>query len=521
MTTAAAPERAFTTFQRGELREEILASFRFGLRKQTNPATGLPFSEEDVAAATAKFSRWWNEADAVDVVLQPGQARALWLTDQIDPRTAGTSWLEGLHATLWKAPKLPATGGSGPADAPAPAGTVFVGSTTVPDPAATYATDPKGLRFQVLYTTATPGNGVAKLVLVGIDTGKQTNLATGAKLTWANAPIGASKQAVTTADFSGGTEAETDAEQGARILRKIRRREAAGNQAHWRTWAVDASNAVEEAFVFACALHAGTVLVAITQKRGTTKGPLARIPSAGTLAAAVSYLTPPSSPVAPVPPLVVVVGCTPVASHLSLSLSLPRGRVSGWADLAPFPGAVGGVAPAIVAVANQTHFTLTSSAPLPGGGLTPKMMVWNDATSEFEQLQVASVVSAGGSSYTVVLAAAPTKTLAVGDYVSPYAARADLIAQTIGAYFDSLGPGEVVDLATDLRAHRAARFPDPSEEFPPRAGANVTSWLQDVFGAALGDSTLDAMSQHLPAVPSSPEAGPRLLVLGRVSLTAL
>jgi hypothetical protein len=139
---ADAPDREFAVFQRGEVRELILALFRNALRSQTNPDTGATFTEEEIAVATAKGSKKWVEADADDIVALTDQQRALWLADQVRIDRAGTSWLQVHHGPMWGESYLLATGGSGPATATGTAGTVYVGSTTVPDPAAHYATDP-------------------------------------------------------------------------------------------------------------------------------------------------------------------------------------------------------------------------------------------------------------------------------------------------------------------------------------------------------------------------------------------
>lgn len=527
MSTAVAPERAFVVFNRGEQREIMLTSFRIGLRQFTNPETNLPFTEEEIATATGRLSKWWVEADAVDLVLQSGEQRARYLADQIRIDRAGTSFLDTYHLPMWGEQKLPATGGSGRATAVAPVGTTFVGSTTIPDPAATYATDDAGLRYQVLYTVVTPANGIAgsdpasPLIFVGIDTGTATNLAVGAKLRWQNAPVGAEEQPVVTVEFTGGTEAETDAAVARRLLARIRHKPAAGNNSHVRSWARDSSNAVEDACIFACAHHAGSFHVAIIQKRSSTQGPTGRIASIGTLTAATQYLTPPASPVMPTPPHVVVTGCTAVSSHAVMSLSLSSGRSSGWEDLTAWPGKNSSAACTITALTDQTHFQIETTTALPSGVTQPKIMVWNDATSRWERLLVSSATLSAGTTYDIVLSSAPTKTLAIGDYISPYTQRLTIIAETIEAYFDTLGPGELVDLTTDLRAHRAFRWPEPNEELPQRAGAGVLAKLQDALGTALADSVLDSMSVNVPALPTAPVDGPNLIVCGRVGIYPL
>jgi hypothetical protein len=107
----------------------------------------------------------------------------------------------------------------------------------------------------------------------------------------------------------------------------------------------------------------------------------------------------------------------------------------------------------------------------------------------------------------------------VGSYISPHTERREVIATSIEAYFDELGPGELV-ASTDPRWHRAHRFPDPTEEAPQRAGANVTSWLAEGIGGALIDAVLEDISDSMPAVPADPITGPERITLGRVSISA-
>jgi hypothetical protein len=429
-----------------------------------------------------------------------------------------------LHGPAWGKTPLVASGGSGNVTCPATFGTIFVGSTTIPDPAALFATDEAGLRYQVLFTIPTPTNGIAgsdpanPLVLVGIDTGEQTNLPSGAKLKWGNPPVGAQPEATVVQDFTGGTPAENDLDFASRILADIRHKPASGNSAHFRSWARDASSAIEDACVYACAHHAGSVHVAILQKRSNVAGPLARVPSAGTLTAATAYLTPPGSPVVPKPPHVVVTGFTPRASNLVLSLAMPKGRSSGYKDLVPWPSQAGGTPALIVAVVTPIAITISAPSGLPSGVTQPSIMVWDDALSRFEEMHVFFASPSGGGLYTISLASPTAKTLAVGDYISPMTARAGEIAETIEAYFDALGPGELVDLATDPRGHRVFRFPEPNEELPQRAGSAVTGVLQDALGGSLTSAALESISLAVPALPAEPIDGPDGLVLGRLGV---
>jgi hypothetical protein len=516
MTSPA--EREFDFYPRGQKREEILTNFRIGLRQMTNPDTGLAFTETEIATATAAGSRFWIEADAIDVVLLVEQQRAFWLADQVDPERASSAWLVDYHGRLWGEAPLAATGGSGLVTLAGEPLTVFHGSTTIGDPSATTCTDAAGLRYQLQQDVTLPFFGAAPSVaLLAIDAGSATNLTAGAELTWANPPPGAAPKATVASDFSGGTDTETDVDFVQRLEARIRRKPGAGNGSHVRGWARAASNAIDDACVYACAFHAGSTLVAILQKRAGVKGPKARIASVSTLMAATSYLVPPASPVFPSRAHVVVVAPTPESTDLSLELSMTTGVASGWSDPSPWPP-YGGAPVTIGNIDTPTAFVIQNFPPLPLGVTAPKLMVWDDTLSRFESLAVESVNAATPVTLVVTLLHPPNKNLAAGDVICPDTSLRDLIGETIESYFDSLGPGEVLNLATDPRGHRALRYPRPNEELPFRAGSSITSWLGDALGFALSNTQLLSISKTAPSIPTSPILGPRLLTVGRVGV---
>jgi uncharacterized phage protein gp47/JayE len=540
---SAKDERKFITFQRGEIRDNvILAAFRNHLRTTTNPDTGLAFTEDEIFRATQQGSRFWAWADAIDLMTQAHQSRALYLADQLWPARANTEFLEKYHGPLWlgEDSRLDATGGSGTVTATGTGGSVFPGSTTIGDATAAVATDPNGNQFQVLYTAAIPTTSTSvTLTMKGIDTGQETNLAKDTDLTWsANAPLGADAEASVAAQFSGGFNEESDAEYGDRIEERIRYRPASGNSAHFLAWARNASTAIETAVVYPTAFHAGSVLVSILEKRApdTSTGPLTRVnPAPGTFADVVGYLVPPNSPVVPQRAYVVVTSPNPQYSDVSLRLSMAKGRSGGWADYNVWP-IYSETYPEVIitSVIDATKFTCTTDAALPGGSTdlsgadAPSLMLWHrdknaddQYGSRFEALDVSRVYSSG-TTFTVELNAAPSyEDLSVGQRISPYTDRLEIIAQTAESYFDELGPGEVVDETSDLRGQRARRFPPPSEQYPSRAGSAILSRMVDVLGGAATDTELSYISRNEPDLPNQIIDGPNQVVLGHLSVFPL
>lgn len=510
----------FEKFQAGEIRDQMLLSFRESLRTLVDPQTGQQPTEDLIRQVTLQGGRYWVEANDIDLMIMGVQRRDYFLGQQLDPRTASTAFLESFHGPASGLPRLPATGSQGNVSAVATPGTVFIGSTVIGDPLATRGSDPAGLRYQVFQNTVTPGSGTAQLTLVAIDTGEKTNVPIGTPIKWTNPPVGAAPLATVVSLFRGGTSAETDQQWGNRIFAARSTRPRAGNPAHFMLWARRSSNAVDGAFVFPCAQNAGSLTVTVTQKRGGTVGPLARIPNTETMINLTGYIVPPASPVVPPRAYVVAVGSRSEPSNLGLLLGLRKSSKAGWADAVPWPGSAAVPSPVVLAPTTTT-FSLTTSAPLPVNNSTPELMVWHEALSVFERLNVASVTQniSDPLQYDVVLASAPSFALAVGMFVSPFTYRIAAIAAGIEAYFDALGCGEVVNLQTDMRAPRAYRRPIPDVASPAQVSSEIVEYIRDALGGNLGGSTLDFASITQPSI-GSPSEGPFLLTAGKIGIYA-
>lgn len=528
-------ERRFTAFNRGVVRDDIiLAAFRNSLRTLVNPETNAPFTEDEIQRATQPGSRFYIEADAIDLYGQAMQARSIWFASQIDPRLANSTYLKEFHGRLWLGENslLPATGGSAEdgVNASATPGSVFQGSTTVPDPTAAVATDPNGYRYQVLQTVVTPANGIAVLSMKGIDTGLVTNLIPGTVLTWSeNQPLGAEPQATVVSQFEGGFEIETDSEYADRIQQRIRFKPACGNNAHFVAWSKEASNAVETAFVYATALHAGSTLVSITQKRGSTVGPNARQASIGTLTDVTNYIVPPNSPVLAQRAFVLVTTVTPQESDLVLKISLNYGASGGWNDVNPWP-LYSALYPQVQVtnVTSQQDFDVQTDSDLPNGATSlsgadaPKLMLWNASTSRWVLLDVDTVDATSSPTINITLNEAPTGiTIATGDRLSPYTDRLNTIAEALEVYFDTLGPGEVVNLVSDPRGARAMRYPTPAQASPIRAGQAMLAPLIEALGGLATDAELTYISRNDPDLPGDISDGPNIVTLGNVNIHPL
>lgn len=519
----ASDDLLFPVRVRGDNARAFLDNIRWGLRQMRDPKTGLAFSDDQIAIATAPHSELAIKADGIDAVTFLNQQRALWMAAQNIPSRAASVTLRERWANIWELPYLNAAGGSGTVLSPCAAGTTFKGSTTLDDPAAVQGRDPAGKRYQVLFTRKSVGTTV-QLDLVAIDTGEDTNIPVSTPITWINPPLTAPVEGtvVNNARFSGGIEAETDAQYIVRLLFRIRHKPGSGNRAQNVAWVFEAAqNAIDMAWVYGGAWHAGSTLIAVAQKRGSTAGPLARVPTVATMGIVSAYLES-VIPVTPGPPAVVALPVVPISTDLVLSLSMGTDTPAGFADAEPWPQQDAGTPAAIVSIVNQGLFTISCTVDPPSSTALPRMMVWDVDTSSFIELSVSDVTAGGAGEWIITLVAPPAgHTFADGDVISPWTEQAPLIASTLTAYADSLGAGEVLDVSsgsTDDRRGYAFRWPKPNEQNPSTAGSAVISYLQDAMGGALANASLESLSVSTPPLPADPIDGPGLLVLGKVGV---
>ena len=560
---ATPDERAFVVFARGVVRDDvILAYWRNKLRVSVNPDTGATFTEDEIQRATQPGTRWYIEADSIDLWGQAAQQRALFFVSQIDPRQANTQFLNQFHGPIWLGPdsRLPAVGANGPVLATGDAGTLIPGSSTLGDPAAALAVDPNGLIFQNLSDQVIAADKTVILTMQGVSTGFVTRLRADQTLTWTlNVNPGTDPTATVLQAFDGGFDVETDEEYSTRIAERIRNRPASGNATHFQAWAQEATVATEQAFVYPVAFNSGSVLVAITEKRGALltetavpEGPNARIPSGVTLITIGNYIIAPNSPVVPQRVFVLVAGVVAQQSDTVVRLSMAQGSSGGWADVIPWPTLSSTVPDTQVLSVSIDGLTITveTTVELPNGVASlvapdaPLMMLFNREVSRFAggesalgtSLDVASVTdpSPGGTTLrtiTIVLNAEPlmydedgavrtTPVIEVGDRLSPYTDRATIIAESLEAYFDSLGPGEVVS-DTDFRAVRATRQPRPSDKFPIRAGQALIGDVLDALGGTAADAELSEISRNEPDLPTNLTDGPNMITFGDINIFPL
>jgi hypothetical protein len=508
-------DREFPAYERGEIRETILNQWRASLRE-------LGVDEVTIRRATMPKSFNWVEAESIDLIGQGFQKRGDFLAQQVNPERSASPFLYNFHARLAGFSPLAAAGGAGFVTATGDPGATYIGSTFIGDTSATQAVDEGGNRYQVFITGTVPALGTVLLAMQAIDTGRVTNIAAGTELQWVNPPIGSAPTAVVTGDdFRGGIPKETDQEFISRLMDVRRSRPKAGNPSHVRFWGRTASNAIDDVFVYPCAINSGTMLVSIVQKRSGGTGPNARQPTFAVLSLATGYLVPPTAPEMPGDPHVVVTGFTGERCNMVPRLGMRYASAGGWRDQTPWP-AYNGAAVTVSVAMGQSSFRI-ETATAPPVGVTPRLMIWNDDTTAFEELNVSSVVlTTPPNTYTVTLAAPHAgKTIELGDYISPDTLRRADIGLAVQDYFDTLGPGEVVDLNLDVRGARAFRRVEPEIRSGYFAGSRVLEYLREELGVSLIREELSIVAPASPALPVSVSLGPSMLVPGMVGVYAL
>lgn len=360
---------------------------------------------------------------------------------------------------------LPATGASG-----------YVDITTATGGATIFADDEAvsedGLRFKCiatdLYTSSTP------VPVVGIDTGTDTNLEAGAKLTWTNPRPGCAATCTVAEDsdgagLTGGHAEETETEIQDRILEQEADPPAAGNVAAYiKATRATPSVPVEQVFVYPAILGPGTMCVCFTVRTATESGSrLSTAVQEGLVEAHLKGVMPEDDG---------VFVAAMLASSVAVAVEVDwRTGVSGFVDAAPWPEGIAGdfVKVNAGATPSATSFRLTTatSTTTPQVGQT---VAFYDATArKFRAkriLTVTVIVSAKSWDITVDTTAGASDLSfvpAVGAMASPYAAALDSLGEKLRLHFRTLGPGEQVASFSDdgIRQRRSPRSP---EKWPHR-----------------------------------------------------
>jgi uncharacterized phage protein gp47/JayE len=353
--------------------------------------------------------------------------------------------------------------------------------------------------------SVTDGDPIA---IVGIDTGKSTNLDAGEVLTWTSPPAGCSTTCVVASGgLTNGKDADTDARLRTRLLKLLQQPQNGGSWAHYRQWAEDSSAAVENAFVFPAYRGPGTVSIAYTIE-GNRDNDYARAGSAALTAVVQDAVVSQQPEFADA--FVTSVEHEDLA--LALKLTLPEPAVAGgegggwidesadrWAIAKRTAGNSDGVV-AITAKASSTTFT-TDAYNEPVEGSTVCFFSATDRTVYTAKVKTSVSGSAGAWVFTIDKA---LSSLLVGDYIFPACEKASDYAEAIMTHIATLAPGEKTSDADVLP--RAKRHPKATQGAPSAVTTTLLAGLQTAYPKVTNAAFfyLNGLSPTLPLEPSVP-----------------
>jgi phage-related baseplate assembly protein len=487
--------------------DSALAFMRAHLIRNGVPATSA-------SSATAKGSSNWMtvRAFAQSVTILLANARALEDATMADTATGDD--LDRL-AAIWGLSRSTGAGAQG---------SVTVTCTgTVAFAAGSELVAPTGKRYRVV-SPASKTNGQS-IEIIGIDTGKSTNLAAGVVMTWTSPPAGCATTALVAAGgLTNGQDADTDAGLRKRLLKLLQQPQNGGSWSHYRQWTEDASAAVEGAFVYPAAQGPGTVHVAYTIE-GTAANSYARAGDA-----ALTTLVE-ASVLAEQPEFADLTLTTVAHEALSCALKvvLPEPPVSGgpgggWIDESAdrwaiaLTGGGGGTAGVVTisSVTSATAFTVNANTePVDGSSIS----FFSSTSLEVLDCEVVSHSGVAGAWGIVVDTAFPD--LIAGDYLFPQCEHGAEYAAAFQAAIALLSPGEKTADAEVLP--RAYRHPRAIDGYPSAVTTTQLTALQSAFPAISNAAYfyLGGLSFTLPVEPTVASAVTDSPNVWRVSKFAL
>lgn len=379
-------------------------------------------------------------------------------------------------------------------------------------------TGPNNKRYKVVSpTSVTNGQPVS---IIGIDVGKVTNLAAGAKMQWTSPPAGCDVNCVVgSTGLTNGQNADTTETLRKRYLKRRQAPQGGGSWGNYRKWIEDASAGVEEGYVYSSAQGPSTTHAAYTII-GDRDNSYARAGDAA-LTKVVSIAVTGSVPTS-------IENTITTVAHADLSvvfkLTLPEpleagGAGGGWVDAAAarWPAALAGGAVKVTVVTDANSFTVNALVePIDGAS------VCLFSTADRKVLR-ATIVSHGGTSgaRTIVLDTA-LPSVAVGDHVFPACEQAVAYSETYMEQIATLAPGEKTASLAVLP--RAVRRPKAIEGAPSAVTTVQLSAMQTAHGEisnasyfALNNSTGYTLPLE-PAVPSTVTDPPKVHRVAHLAL---
>lgn len=355
---------------------------------------------------------------------------------------------------------LPAVGGSGyvQINASIGGGTIYEGDELLHQSS--------GLRFKCIATALyLPGSYVP---IIGIDTGPSTNLSAGSVLQWVAPRPGILQTCVIIeqsdgSGLSGGRNQETDDEAWKRLVSHRAKPPASGNDAEYQSALAKVPGiTVQQGYTYSCLFGPGSKGIAFTLRPGIPGGN--RIPNSTQIAIAHAYLRGRF----PADDQLYMHTIVEVPTVLIFDVSWASGAAD-WADAVPWPKRSGTNIPlvdaAVTATATNCRLTTVSAIDPPQVG--DSIAFYDANNGRFRQKRIVSFteVVTGKSwdlNFDLTNAASDVDYVpSVGEGACPWSVSLATLVSPITAYFDTAGPGEVVDPIPDpgLRQKRSPRSP--------------------------------------------------------------
>lgn len=294
----------------------------------------------------------------------------------------------------------------------------------------------------------------ADVPVYGFDTGPSTDQRAGTIGKWTRPRPGLAQEAtVATGGLTGGHDVESDEEAQARLRKLKASPPASGNDAHWRTAALECPGVpVEEVFTFPAVKGPGVKAIAFTLRASKLGGD--RIPTALHRALMKQHL---------VTRFGVEDGCMIVALTRLAKTPILQVRWSqsgaGWVDATPFPAAS---FVRVTAVTDALSFQVDSIAEPQAG---QRIALFDATTGTFKRKSIASVSGTAGGWDLVCDDALGVSDAAyvpvVDQCVSPWSTSLDLLVAPLQKYIDGCGPGEQVASFFDPGLRQRRQPPSP------------------------------------------------------------
>lgn len=448
---------------------------------------------------TQPGGEWWllagmfaSQADVVFASLQIANGK-------LDPAYAEGDDLDDIRERLGL-PELPATGGSGTISATYTGNVTFVAGDQV--------VFPGGLRGAVTDTVSYTGAGVGLVSIAMIDTGVATNFPENTTCRWVNQPTNAFQTAMAYDDFTGGTDAESDASKRLRIIDYVRNAQTYGNPA-WILSQIEAFPAAsyagsatpDAAYTYRAAGGPGTFKIAVLNT-GSLAGSGSRAVSSTTITALRTYLS------GLVPPEVHfdVVNCSPVPTDAAVQIAFNGASgQANWTDaLDPWPTL--GSGQTTIGCSGAASYTLSGvtaqTAPTPGAHITI-----STATGEFLNYTVQSSSGSAGA-YTVVVTTPLSALVTSSSWIFP---AVTVPSGTLSSlWYDAMGTLAPGELTTDSRMAQCKRYPSATSGGAGKGIMTAVGNLQTTLSSAVAGVYL-LTTPSLPSTAASVASLPYVL----------